>query len=93
MSNFFSTPKARSYGYKPMFYTKDKELQEKRERRFRQIDRALEREAAARERGEEPEDEFSYIKFARKERKKSNLRVFLILLVLLIFFYFFLQSK
>jgi hypothetical protein len=82
MANFFHTPKAKKFSYRPWFYN---EREEKRKERFARIDKELRQEQEARVAGRES---YSYIKFARKERKKSNLRIFMILIALLLLVFF-----
>ncbi|MFP4526252.1 MAG: hypothetical protein ACLFNL_07680 [Bacteroidales bacterium] len=79
---FFHIPRAREYGYKPIFYDERKEELERRKR-------AIDQEQAMEERmGKEAYianikgQMRGYMRMARKERKKYNIRVAVILAIL-----------
>ena len=86
---FFYLPKSRGYNYVPRFYDEKKE---ELERRKRVIDAELAREGKI----DSASDEYipnikgkmrGYMKAARKEKRKSNLRLVIILAVLMLLSY------
>ncbi len=83
MAKIFNLPKHKSFNYKPRFYNEKEEL--RRERNAR-LQREIEDEKAGRS-GRNGEYGNHYIKFARKTRKKSNIRIVVILGVLLLLYY------
>lgn len=76
----FNLPGHRQYDYKPMFYN---EQEEKRRKRHETIEREYKREN-----GEQTDTAPNFIHFARKERQKSNKRVFIIFITLAALYYF-----
>lgn len=77
---FIKLPGHRQYDYKPMFYN---EQEEKKRKRHETIEREFKREQ-----GEQPGNAPNFIHFARKERQKSNKRVFVIFIILAALYYF-----
>jgi hypothetical protein len=86
MANFFPTPKPRRFNYKPWFYN---EKEAKKKERYARIEKEIRDEKEGR--NIDKEESGHYIKFARKERKKSNLRVYLIILALILLVFFLLR--
>ncbi len=84
MAKFFNLPKHKGFQYKPRFYD---EREEQRKERNARLQREIEDEKSGRS-VRNGEYGNHYIKFARKTRKKSNIRIFVILGILLLLYYF-----
>ncbi len=94
---FIKLPRHRQFNYSPIYYDEKKEAQKERERRVREeLGLTLEEEKgrgyADRIRGSMRSRIKSHFEVARKERKKSNLRLVIILIVLMTIFYYLLNS-
>lgn len=86
MAKLFELPNHKRYNYKPRFYNEQAELRKRRQeilKREHDLDNGTgERQSLVKK------QMGNYIKMARKTRKKSNLRVFIILIILLLLSYF-----
>jgi len=88
MAKLFHIPKPKRFSYKPRFYNEVEELRKEREVRLK---REVEAEKQGRSTEFSREGMANYIKFARRTRKKSNMRILVILVILLMLFYFFMK--
>ncbi len=86
MAKFFHTPKAKKFSITPRYYDERKEQRLQREA---EIIKELEAEKNGKNHGPTKEQMADYIKFTRKTKKKSNIRLLLILVLLLAIYYFF----
>lgn len=77
---FIKLPGHRQFDYKPMFYN---EQDDKRRERQKRIDREVRVEQ-----GGNTDEAPNFIHFARKERQKSNKRIFVIFIALAALYYF-----
>ena len=77
---FIKLPGHRQFDYKPMFYN---EQDDKRRERQKRIDREVRIEQSG-----DIDEAPNFIHFARKERQKSNKRIFVIFIALAALYYF-----
>ena len=90
LTGFFKLPKHEKFKYNPIYYNEEKE---EREQRIKRIKQELKLEG---EEGEKKAIHITNIKgqFHRgsrlksREKRRANLRVFVILIILILFFYF-----
>lgn len=77
---FIKLPGHRQYDYKPMFYNEQADKRQERQKK-------IEREYRCSQ-GEQIDEAPNFIHFARKERQKSNKRIFIIFIILVAVYYF-----
>ena len=94
---FFHQPAIRRYNYKPLYFVPEKEEHEKRKRKVlgkdfvdNENDQA---NHASRIRGTMKQKHISFADLARKEQRKSNLRLLAIIAVLSIIAYYLYSSS
>ena len=87
MAKLFKLPSHKRFDFQPRYYNEQAESRKKRQER---ILREIESEKAGQQTGTVREEMEHYIQFARKHRKKSNIRVMIILFILLVIVYLFL---